>query len=424
MLYPDDDHASTRPGLLEKLRAWGRGLLLGPSEAVGGEDRPGRGEGLVGGVRKGGVLTAGRGAATFGVNDRDNPETIRFRKYATGAHLALRAAGVRTGQTPRETVWERGKARLYRYEPDTEKRFPIPVLLVYALILRPYILDLVPGNSLVEYLAQEGFDVYLLDWGFPGSEDKDLSFEDYVLDYMPEAVGRVLEVSGAEELTVLGHCQGGTVYASLFPEGAMRNLILLATPTDFAPERAGLFGLWTVLDPDLLIGPSGNVPADLAGRLLEGAAGAPALGYAPHAGPWDHVLLDRQAATFLAASKWVDDGVPFPGAAFRDWIRDFYGQNRLARGELALRARRVDLSNIRCPVLNIAGSKDLVCPLPQARATMDLVGSRDKEFLVLDAGHVGLMAGPVAVNEMRPRLRGWLEPRSGSGGGTDEGKET
>jgi polyhydroxyalkanoate synthase len=115
---------------------------------------------------------------------------------------------------------------------------------------------------------------------------------------------------------------------------------------------------------------------------------------------------------FLAASEWVDDGVRFPGEAFRQWIRDFYQKNKLAKGELELRGQRVDLSNIECPILNIAGSKDFICPLPQAETAMGLVGSQDKEFLVLDAGHVGLMAGPVAENELWPRVRDWLKPRS------------
>src|SRR5215213_5394846 len=128
-----------------------------------------------------------RSITPYGVDSYDNPETIRFRKYATGAHVVLQGTGVETGQTPKEVVWEKDKTRLYRYESSVEKRFPVPVLLVYALILRPYILDLVPGNSFVEYLVGEGFDVYLLDWGIPGNEDKDLSFENYVLDYLPEA---------------------------------------------------------------------------------------------------------------------------------------------------------------------------------------------------------------------------------------------
>lgn len=137
-------------------------------------------------------------------------------------------------------------------------------MLVYALILRPYILDLVPGNSFVEYLVEKGFDVYMLDWGIPGNEDKHLSFEDYVLDYMPEAVEQVLTNSHAEELTLFGYCQSGTIsaiYASLLPDKPLKNLVLLTTPIDFAPEDPGLFGLWTIwsrnseklLDPDLVV---------------------------------------------------------------------------------------------------------------------------------------------------------------------------
>ena len=188
------------------------------------------------------------GFAPFAVNAYDNPETIRMRKYVTGAHFVLRGTEIETGRTSREVVWEKGKARLYRYGTDAEKRFAVPVLLVYALILRPYVLDLVPGNSLVEYLVDEGFDVYLLDWGVPDGEDSDLSFEDYVLNYMPEAVERVLATSGAGGLTLFGYCQGGTmsvIYAALSPGATPENLVLLATPTDFAPDDPGLLGLWT-----------------------------------------------------------------------------------------------------------------------------------------------------------------------------------
>jgi polyhydroxyalkanoate synthase len=144
-----------------------------------------------------------------------------------------------------------------------------------------------------------------------------------------------------------------------------------------------------------------------------GRAISPVANYAgTYVNLWENVKRDRSAESFLAASKWVDDGVPFPGEAFRRWIRDFYQQNKLAKGELELRGHRVDLSNIECPVLNIAGEKDFICPLSQAGATMDLVGSEDKEFLVVDAGHVGLMGGRVAKDELWPRMADWLEPRS------------
>jgi polyhydroxyalkanoate synthase subunit PhaC len=367
----------------------------------------------------------------LGVDDYDNPETIRFKKYATGLQLISDGTRIQVGQTPGKVIWAKGRARLHRYEPEKDKKHPVPVLLVYALILRPYILDLVPGNSLIEYLVGEGFDVYLLDWGVPEEEDKNLSFDNYVLDYLPEAAGQILRTSNTEKLTLFGYCQGGTIaamHAALFPEGPLKNLVLLATPVDFAPEDPGLFGLWTVLtsgkyfDPSLLFDPDpvveacGNVPADLPGRLVEAGTSAfepLASRAASYAKLWERMGRERSLESLLAVSKWVDDGVPFSGEAFRRWIKDFYQQNKLAKGELELRGRLVDLSKIEVPLLNVAGSKHYICPVSQAEPTMDLVGSEDKELLVLDAGHVGLMAGPIAKENLWPRIRNWLEPRSG-----------
>ena len=363
----------------------------------------------------------------FEILDYENPETIRFRKYATGAHLLIEADPPATGRTPREVIWRRGKATLYRYAPNREKAHLVPVLLVYALILRPYILDLVPNNSLVEHLLGEGFDVYLLDWGAPGEEDRELTFEDFVPDFLPEAVESVLRASRSEELTLFGYCQGGTIaamHAALFPKEVVRNLVLLATPTDFAPGEPGLFGLWSVLTSERYLGPSalfdpdpvveafGNVAADLPGRIV-GVATAPLASHVrAYPSAWEYVKRHASAESFLAVSRWVDDGVPFPGEAFRQWIRDFYRKNKLARRELELRGRRVDLSNIECPLLNVAGEKDVICPVSQARSTMDLVGTEDESFLVLDAGHVGLLGGRVAKEELWPRITGWLGSRS------------
>ena len=367
------------------------------------------------------------GARPFEIASYDNPESIRFRKYATGTHLVLQSVRLEPGRSPKEVVWTKEPAKLYRYGPEAEKKFPVPILIVYAHILKPYILDLVPGNSLVEHLLDAGYDVYLLEWGIPGPEDRFLSFENYVLDYLPEVVERVLEDSSAEDYTLLGHCIGGTLsamYASLFPEKPLKNLLLLAAPIDFAPEGPGLMGLWTYFsrsseaffDPDLLVETFGNIPEDLLERLVSaGTSTAKPLaeGYAAWFCATLRAFLPEVAVeSWLAVSKWVDDGTPFPGEAFRQWIRDFYQRNKLIEGEIGLRGRRVDLSEIECSLLNIAGAKDIICPLSQTEATMELVGSRDKEHLILDAGHVGLMASPEAKESFWPQIRGWLEPRS------------
>jgi len=142
----------------------------------------------------------GWGLGPFGVCNYDGPETIRARKYATGTHVLLQEIGVETGVTPRELVWSRNKTRLYRYRRPGEregKRRPVPVLLVYGFVLKPYVFDLVPGNSLVEYLVGEGFDVFMLDFGISGAEDAGLTLEDFVPDYMHGAVDKVIETSGA-----------------------------------------------------------------------------------------------------------------------------------------------------------------------------------------------------------------------------------
>ncbi len=339
-----------------------------------------------------------------------------FEKYDQGLSILFEGAKADTGQTPKETIWTKNKAKLYHFQTETGKQHKTPILIVYALINRPYILDLIPGNSLVEYLSEQGYDVYMLDWGIPGDEDADLSFEDYVLDYMPRAIRKVLRKSGEDQITLFGYCMGGTMcamYASLFPE-TLRNLVLLTAPTDFAEENIGLYALFTSenhLDPGLLADAFGNIPGemiDTGNRMLR-----PVTNYVgTYVSMWERIFEDKPMESWLAMNKWVNDGPPFPGATFKQWIRDFYQQNKLIKGEVYLRGRRVDLSNINIPILNVAGTKDHICTLPQAEATTNAVSSTDKEFFTLDAGHVGLMTGRGARQGLWPKLTDWLESRS------------
>jgi polyhydroxyalkanoate synthase subunit PhaC len=350
-----------------------------------------------------------RNVAATGVEDL-------FNKYTEGIDIIVGGSKADTGQTPKKVIWTRNKAKLYHYQSENEKKYRVPILLIYALVNRSYILDLMPGNSFVEHLLEEGFDVYLLDWGVPGKEDRDMSFENYVLDYMPRAVRKVLRYSHADELTIFGYCMGGTMsvmYASLFPE-RLRNLVLLAAPVDFTPGDVGIYGLWfseKYQDPNLILDTFGNVPADLA--YTGTALLRPITNYVgSYVTMWDLIMREKPTKSWRAMNKWANDPVPIPGAAFKQWIEDFYQHNKLVKGELKLRGRRVDLSNIKCPVLNLAGKHDHLCFLPQAQATMDLVGSEDKEFVVLNAGHVGLVMGRGARKGLWPQTANWLKSRS------------
>ncbi len=387
----------------------------------------------------------GFGLGPLGIVDYDGPETIRMRKYATGTHVLLEQIEVETGATPKEVVWTKNKARLYRYrraEGDSGNRRAVPILLIYGFVLKPYILDLVPGNSLVEYLVGDGFDVYLLDFGISGPGDAGLSLEALVLDYIPGAIEEVLETSGAAEISLFGQSQGGTLsamYASLFPDGPLKNLVLLSAPTEFAPPDPGLLGLWTLasrtsgafFDPAIVPRFLGNLPTDLASQVISSAAALQAAAVSvaartvgPGSGVYDAALRearrlaerDVSMRSWLAVSKWVDDAAPFPGEIFRRWVGEFYQRDELVKGRVELRGSRVDLSNIRCAVFNVSGKWDYVVPPSQTRATSALACGPGQESVTLDAGHVGMLVGPAAAASLWPRVREWLEPRSGQVG--------
>jgi polyhydroxyalkanoate synthase len=338
-------------------------------------------------------------------------------RYTTGLRIMLGSARAETGQTPKEVIWTRNKAKLYRYMPQADNRHRVPLLLLYALINRPYVLDLLPGNSLVEFLVRQGFDVYLLDWGIPGDEDHDLAIEHYVLDYIRRAAAKVQRASGSKAFSLLGYCMGGTMaamYAALFPDAGIKNLILLTAPISFTPAAKGSQNGWLstqFLDADRIATAFGNIPSDLIDlgiRMLQ-----PVRGYMdPYVTLWEHMITGKPMDTWLAMNQWVNDGVPFSGAVFRQWMGDYYQQNKLIKGQIQLRGCRVDLADITCSLLSIAGTKDRICPLPQAEAVMPLVSSADKQFHVIDGGHVGCLTGAEARTSLWPDLSSWLAARS------------
>src|SRR4051794_13531012 len=174
---------------------------------------------------------------------------LRHIEANTQTLLRLTTTRYPVAQSPKEVIWTLNKSKLYRYVPvvPAAERHRVPLFLVFALMNKPYILDLRPGNSFIEYMVKQGFDVYLLDWGDPGPEDKDLKFDNYVLDYLPRAIRKVKAVSGSDEFSMLGWCIGAilaTIYAALRPDDGLKNLILLTAPLDFTDKTAGGFVRW------------------------------------------------------------------------------------------------------------------------------------------------------------------------------------
>ena len=326
-------------------------------------------------------------------------------------------------QSPKEVIWTLNKARLYHYIPvvPPERRHPIPLLLVFALMNRSSILDLRPGSSFVEYMVKLGYDVYLLDWGTPGLEDKNLTFDDYVLDYLPRAVRKLKAFSGASEFSLLGWCIGAlvtTMYAALRPNDGLKNLILLTAPLDFTDKQCAGFIRWVNdqhFDIEKILANFGNMP----GELLDYGAKAlkPVENYITnYMRLWENLNDPRVVESWHAMNTWVTDLVPLAGGAYRQLIMDFYRQNRLIKGTMTLRGERVDLGHIRADLLNIVATEDHIVPPAQTEGVMAAIGSQDKQLLRIPGGHIGMMAGSSAIKRTWPQIDAWLAPRSGGDG--------
>jgi polyhydroxyalkanoate synthase len=346
-----------------------------------------------------------------------NDWTVLDQKLKTFNRLMTTKAAI--GQTPKELIWTLNKAKLYRYIPvvPAEERYPIPLILIFALMNRPTIMDLRPGHSFVEYMVGEGYDIYLLDWGVPGPEDKKLKFDDYTLDYMPRAIRKMKAVSGAKDFSMLGWCIGAiltTIYASLRPDDGLRNLLLLTAPLDFSNRQGLTFARWTdekYFDVDKVLATFGNMP----GEMIDYGAKAlkPVENYITnYCKLWDSLEDPRVVEAWHSMNTWVTDIFPMAGGAYRQLIVDLYRNNRLMKGELKIRGEVVNLKRLRANLLNVIAEGDHITPPCQSEAILQKVGSTDTEIYRVPGGHIGIMAGSGAHKLTWPHIDSWLAARS------------
>jgi len=225
---------------------------------------------------------------------------------------------------------------------------------------------------------------------------------------------RVLETSETDELSVLGYCMGAPISASFVashPEISVKNFVNMAGPIDFS--KVGLFGLWLCkenFNVDRFVDTLGSVPADMvkAGfKLLK-----PTMDLSTNVNLWWNLWNDKYLEGFQALNKWANEYVAFPGEFFRQWVRDFYQDNKLFRGELVMGGRPIRLERITCPVFVVGAKEDYIAPPECVRALIDTVGSREKEYIELPGGHISLIAGRGAAVHCWPKVSGWLGPRS------------
>lgn len=333
-------------------------------------------------------------------------------RLAEGAHTLRGLGPIEAGVLPREPIYREDKLILYRYQPRVAEPHLVPLLIVYALVNRPYMMDLQEDRSLIRGLLDAGLDVYLIDWGYPDAGDRHLSLADYVPRYIGHCVDQLRERHQQAAINLLGVCQGGALslcFAALHPD-KIRNLVTMVTPVDFHTPDNVLTHLIRHVDVDLLVDTLGNLPGQLLNFTFLSLSPFRLAGqkYVDLVDIFD----DAQALqNFLRMEKWIFDSPDQAGEAFRQFAKDFFQQNKLIKGDVVIGDQRVDLRKVTMPVLNVYATQDHLVPPDASRALATHCGSQDYAEFSFRGGHIGIYVSARAQREVPPVISAWLLAR-------------
>ncbi|MFB1489060.1 MULTISPECIES: class III poly(R)-hydroxyalkanoic acid synthase subunit PhaC [unclassified Thiocapsa] len=336
------------------------------------------------------------------------------RKLGQGMENLLNAEKIDTGVSPKEPVYAEDKLVLYRYDtPEGVTPDPVPLLIVYALVNRPYMTDIQEDRSTIKGLLATGQDVYLIDWGYPDQADRAITLDDYINGYIDRCVDHIREAHGVEKINLLGICQGGAfslMYTSMHQD-KVNSLVTMVTPVDFKTP-GNLLSAWVQnVDIDLAVDTMGNIPGELLNWTFLSLKPFSLTGQ-KYVNMVDVLDDPDKVKNFLRMEKWIFDSPDQAGETFRQFIKDFYQRNGFINGGVMLAGREVDLKNVTCPVLNIYALQDHLVPPDASRALKGLTGSTDYTELAFPGGHIGIYVSGKAQKEVTPAIGKWLNAHS------------
>ena len=335
-------------------------------------------------------------------------------KLIKGSEALMDVNEVDVGITPKELVYEQDKVRLFHYKSD-QVTCKVPVLIVYALVNRQYMLDLQPDRSFVKKLLESGMDLYILDWGYPTKADKYMTLDDHINVYMSDCVDHIRTSTGHDKINLMGICQGGTfctMFSAIYPE-KVKNLVTLVTPIDFSGKDGLLFRWSKDMDIDALVDTYGVVPGDFLNSGFTMLMPF-ALNIGKYTAMLDIVEDKDKLMNFLRMEKWIFDSPAQAGETLRQFVKDMYQGNKLVKGTLVIGDKKVNLKNVTAPLLNIYAISDHIVPPSSTKPLNDLVGSTDKELYEFKGGHIGVFVGGKSQKELAPAIVSWLQKRSDS----------
>ncbi|PSL14891.1 polyhydroxyalkanoate synthase [Marinobacterium halophilum] len=314
--------------------------------------------------------------------------------------------------TPHRVLMHSGSVRLIQFLPTTPQQIRTPVLICYALVNRPWILDLSSQRSMIRNLLDAGVPVYLVDWGYPARCDRYLTLEDYLVDLLDRCVDHVRQDSHSEQINLMGVCQGGVLslcYSALFPR-KIRNLITLVTPVDTSSPRFQLNRLSQYIDAGLTTATYGNLPGALLNELFT-ALQPGRLGLQKRLAAAQQ-LDSEHAEHYLLMEQWLQDCPDLAGAALQEFIQLFFRDNALMSAQgFQLAGQTLNLGRVQMPVLNIFGSKDQLVPPESSIALGARIGSNDYTEAPVESGHIGVLNGRTALRTLPSLIQLWLKER-------------
>ena len=335
------------------------------------------------------------------------------RKVRKTRDLLHTAGNIDVGTLSHEVLEETRLYKLLHYRPLVSRTAKTPILVVYALMNKSYILDLQPDKSWLRSLLSQGFNVYLIDWKTPTSIDKYVSFDDYVNYYIDDCVDLVTKENSVERLTLHGYCLGSTMaamYTSLHQE-KVRNLVTIAPIIDTGNDKTVLANFARYLDVKTITDILGNFPREYLygcfSMLKPFKQGAN-----KYLNLVENIDNAKFVQNFLRMEKWLYDTPSIAGETFRQWIEDIYQKNLLVKNEMWIGENLVDLSKINVPLLNIVAEEDHLVSPQCSVALNDSVSSMDKRLMHFHTGHVGLIASSYSQNNVLPKVGQWLRVRS------------
>jgi len=342
------------------------------------------------------------------------------RKASIAPERAVEMETIEVGLTPSNVVYEENKLELLHYESRTDEQNEVPILIVYALINKPYILDLQPDRSVVRRLLDAGHDVYLIDWNEPSRLDQHLGLDDYVNRYIDNCVDVVRERSGQDRINLLGYCMGGTmsaIYSALYPE-KINALGLMAAGLCFE-QTGGILEDWGSeenYDPQDVVDTFGNVPAEFldAGFAMMDPIDNYVTKYITM---YENLESDAFVENFSRMEKWLDEGIDLAGQAYVEFLEKIYQNNELYRNELEIGGERVDVGNIDMPVLQIIGEYDHLIPPSASKPFNEIVGSDDVTTIEYPTGHIGMSVSSSSHEDVWPEVCDWFREKSDREGG-------